>query len=163
MKVENNNTLTSRLEEENYSDVEDINSIYFPDDVYDIKNSLDKIAKTAIDRIENALYSHNDTTTGFKDLLKNFLNPYFKEIEFAEACLKKSEAGLNKLRTINNDSYPNLRYIIYNVEESLVTLKTKWIPMLEEQQDKRKKRNWIVAIVIILLHIIIYGKIFYLL
>ncbi|SFD87322.1 hypothetical protein SAMN05518672_103625 [Chitinophaga sp. CF118] len=167
MKVEINNALTSRLEEENFSDMESIDSRYFPDDIYDIKKNIDKIVRAAIEKIKNALCGYNDTEkdpqTRFKNRFNFFLNPHIQDLEFVEACLKKAEVGLNKLRIKKNDKHPNLRYIIYNTEESLVALKTRWIPMLEEHREKKKKRNRIIAMVIILLHVIIYGGLYYLL
>lgn len=141
--------------------MEDIHPICFPDDVYEIKKNIDQIIRTATETIKSALYGYNDTTK--KDFFKDFLHPYFKDVAFVTACLKKTEVGLNKLRTKEVDSHPNLRYIIYNAEESLVVLKTKWIPMLEVQRSKKKKRNRIVAMVIIFLLLIICGEIVYML
>ncbi|MBI4929977.1 MAG: hypothetical protein HY841_04380 [Bacteroidetes bacterium] len=148
------------MNDSNFSDKDNINSISFPNDVEDIEKTTEKIIKAATEQIKSVLGEHNVTAIQHQVGDKNFMKPYFKDFEFVEACVEKAEEGMKKLKRKDDTEHPKLRHIVTDLEESLATLKNKWIPRLEEQRAKKKKKNLIVVAVIILLNIIMFGGLY---
>lgn len=145
------------LNDENFYDKSSIRAISFPNDVEDIEKTVEKIISAGIKEVKEVLDDFE--TTLIQDSIgdRNFFKPYSGEFEMVETCMEKAYEGIKKLHRKDDRDHPKIKYIINDLEESYTDLAENWFPQLEEQRAKKKRKNILVVVGIVVANILFWG------
>jgi hypothetical protein len=135
--------------EETYRRAKNILKIYFPDEPEDIENTVLKIINKATFKIKRII-NLSDVQYKKRTIKEQeyICKPFYKEIYFAEICIKKAEEGILKLSKFDN---PSISLMIDNCNESLDVLKNKFYSKLIEKRNQKRKNNLIKVVLVIIL------------
>lgn len=134
----------------------------FTQDTKEIAEMVKHLITDGIERVKIVLSYKKIAVKGFKlkTYAKNFFNPFYWELACTKACIKKASEGTEKLNKVPLVQSPGLANLILWQEKELKELKEVWLPQLEAVIKGKRRKNYIVAGLLVILHIAFYTLLF---
>jgi hypothetical protein len=135
--------------DENFSNVNRINAITFPNDIEDVEKTILRITKAGTEKCKSVVETtYSEFQQNAMGDQKAMWNPFHEELAFVEACIEKSNEGLKKLRRFEGN---NVNMVVADCQDSIDDLSNKWFPKLIEKREKKKKQTYIIMAVVVVL------------